>query len=171
MRIGLHAILLLALAEASLLATAGLAEWEIRTPGGALISYVDTFLAKHGVCLRTARPETIHMSHVEWWIPHRNALAGKARKGFFLFDETSRSALLFATEQELNRAVSERRLGPPSGARMTPADGWRQVWEPVFAQRCQQLNLPDNPELQAADQATKAQMRSFCEQFQKRPAQ
>ena len=159
-----HAILLAALAIVPCFATAGLAEWEIKTPGGNLISHVDPFIAANGTCLRSALPETIYVAHLDWWRYYRNALVGKAKNGFFIFNETSHAVSFFASEADLNRAIAERRLGTPTADRMTPADGWRQVWEPLLVERCRQLMSGNNAEFQAADDAAKAAMQSFCQQ-------
>ena len=55
----LRAILLTALAIVPCFATAGLAEWEIKRPGGNLISHVDPFIARerHVLAKRPARSD------------------------------------------------------------------------------------------------------------------
>ena len=159
-----RALSLIALGTVAAFATAGFAEWEITTPGGNLISSVDPLVSTHGTCLRSARPEAIYLDYLGWWRYYRNAITGKARKGFFIFKETSHAVSFFASEAELDRAIVERRLGAPAAARMTPDDGWRQVWTPFLTERCRLLTTPNNAEYQAADGATKAGMRAFCEQ-------
>jgi hypothetical protein len=137
-----------------LAATAGLAEWEIKTPGGNFISHTDPWIAKHATCLRTG--EKIQVSHLEWWRYHPNAvIAGKARQSFFLFDEAIRVVALFPDAERLEAALSSRRIGPPVAAAMTPADGWRQVWGPILEKRCKELGAAsaspaDGDRLQAA---------------------
>jgi len=159
----LRAILLTALASVPCFATAGFAEWEIKTPGGNLISHVDPLIAASGTCLRSARPETIYVANLDWWRYYRNAVVGKANNGFFVFNETSHAVSFFGSEADLNRAIAERRLGTPAADRMTPTDGWRQVWEPILVARCR-LMSGNNAEFQAANDATKAAMQSFCQQ-------
>src|SRR5207245_9802652 len=106
----LRAILLTALTIVPCFATAGLAEWEIKTPGGNLISHVDPFVAANGTCLRSARPEAIYVAHLDWWRYYRNAVVGKAQKGFFILDETSHTVSLFLSKPVLNWAIAERHL-------------------------------------------------------------
>ena len=160
------ALLLSALAAARCFATAGLAEWEIKTPGGNLISAVDPFITAHGTCLRSIQPDAIYVSQLEWWRYYRGAVAGKAKLGFFLFSETNRTVRLFVTREALSAAIRERRLGAPASAQMTPNDGWYQVWAPVFERRCQQL-ANNGPEFQDLDEAAKAGARALCEDMRK----
>jgi hypothetical protein len=164
----LRAMLLIALAVAHAFATAGFAEWEIKTPGGNLISHVDPYIAANGTCLRGARPEAIYVAHLEWWRYYRNAVVGKAKSGFFIFGETSRAVSFFASAAELDRAILERRLGIPAAAQMTPSDGWRQVWAPLLLESCQQL-ANGGPRFQGVDEATKASMKSLCQEISKGP--
>jgi hypothetical protein len=72
-------------------ATAGLAEWEITTPGGHLISHIDPLRA-HGTCLRKRdgdpRPhqeqtDRILVPGLEWWTHYVGTVAGRARGPFF----------------------------------------------------------------------------------------
>ena len=49
---------------------------------------------------------------------------------------------------------------------MTPDDGWRQVWEPVLRDSCKQLMI-DGPRFQGVDEATKAAIKSVCQQITK----
>ena len=162
----LRAILLTALAIVPCFATAGLAEWEIKTPGGNLISHVDPFIAANGTCLRSARPEAIYVAHLDWWRYYRNAVVGKAKKGFFILDETSHAVSFFVSKAELNGAIAERQLGTPTAPQMTPDDGWRQVWGPLLLESCKQLMI-DGPRFQGVDEATKAAIKSLCQQINK----
>jgi hypothetical protein len=164
--LALRAIFITALAIGRCSATAGFAEWEIKTPGGNLISHVDPFIAANGTCLRSSRPETIYVAHLEWWRYYRNAVAGKAKKGFFILDETSHRVSFFVSEAELKGAIAERQMGAPTAPQMTPEDGWRQVWGPLLLDRCKQLMI-DNGSFQGVDEATKAGMKSICQQISK----
>src|SRR5260370_15957139 len=65
--LALRAILLTALAIAPCFATAGLAEWEIKTPGGNLIFHVEPFIAANRTCFRSAWPYTNYVAHLESW--------------------------------------------------------------------------------------------------------
>jgi len=167
--LALRAILLAALAIVPCFATAGFAEWEIKTPGGNLISHVDPFIAANGTCLRSARPEKIYVAHLEWWRYYRNAVVGKAKKGFFILNETSHAVSFLVSEAELNGAIAERQLGTPTAPQMTRDDGWRQVWGPRFLESCKQLMI-DGPQFQGVDEATKAGIKSVCEQIGKSKA-
>lgn len=163
----LRVLLLSALAIVRCFATAGLAEWEITTPGGNLISRIDPFIAAHGTCLRNgSRPEAIYVSHLEWWRYYRGAVAGKAKLGLFLFDEANRAVRLFETPEALAAAIRERRLGSPTSAQLTARDGWYQVWAPIFESRCRQL-ASNGPEFQGTDEAAKAGIRSLCDDMKK----
>jgi hypothetical protein len=162
----LRAILLTALAIVPSFATAGFAEWEIKTPGGNLISHVDPFIATNGTCLRSSRAETIYAARLEWWRYYRNAVVGKARKGFFILDETSHAVSFFVSEAELNGAIADRKLGTPTALQMTPDDGWRQFWGPLLLDSCKQLMI-DGPRFQGVDEATKAGIKSICQQITK----
>jgi hypothetical protein len=164
--LAMRAIFLTALAIVPCFATAGFAEWEIKTPGSNLISHVDPFIAANGTCLRSARPETIYVAHLDWWRYYRNAVVGKAKKGFFILDETSHAVSFFVSKAELNGAIAERQLGTPTAPQMTPDDGWRQVWGPLLLDSCKQLMI-DGPRFQGVDEATKAAIKSVCQQINK----
>src|SRR6266404_1645283 len=98
----LRAILLTALAIAPCFATAGLAEWEIKTPGGNLISHVDPFIAANGTCLRSARPEAIYVAHLDWCRYYRNAVVGKQRRGFSFSTKQAIAVSFLVSKAELN---------------------------------------------------------------------
>ena len=149
-----------------LAATAGFAEWEIKTPGGNLISHVDPFIAANGTCLRSVSPEKIYVAHLEWWRYYRNAVVGKAKKGFFILDETSHRVSFFVSEAELKGAIAERQMGAPTAPQMTPEDGWRQVWGPLLLDRCKQLMI-DSGSFQGVGEATEAGIKSICQQISK----
>lgn len=118
-------------------ATAGLAEWEITTPGGNLISSIDPYISQHGICIRVK--ETVLVSHLRWWVYYRGFVAGSAEQEFFLFDEKTRSVRRFATEVLLDQAIAVAKLGPPLRERMDGAAGWRETWEPLLRERCRML--------------------------------
>jgi hypothetical protein len=162
--LALSAILLTAVAVVPCFATAGLAEWEIKTPGGNLISHVDPFISANDTCLRSAQPETIYVANLEWWRYHRKAVVGKAKKGFFILDERSHAVSFFLSESDLNGAIAERQLGAPTAPKMTPDDGWRQVWGPLLLDSCKQLMIDG---LRGVDEGTKAGITSICEQISK----
>ena len=162
----LGAMLLTALSIAPAFATAGLAEWEIKTPGANLISHVDPYIAANGTCLRGTRPEAIYVAHLEWWRYYQNVVIGKAKKGFFIFGEISHAVSFFASESDLNGAIVHRQIGSPIAAQMTPSDGWRQVWGPLLLESCKQL-ANGGPRFQDVDEATKASVKSLCQEISK----
>ncbi len=162
----LRSILLTALAIVPCFATAGLAEWEIKTPGGNLISHVDPLITANGTCLRSARPESIYVAHLDWWRYYRNAVVGKAKNGFFIFVETSHSVSFFVSLADLDRAILERQLGTPTSPQMTPDDGWRQVWGPLLLERCKQV-MTESPRGPRVDEATKSRIQALCQEISK----
>src|SRR6266481_6839586 len=114
-------------------------------------------------------PRTAHACeapHLDWWRYYRNAVVGKAKKGFFILDETSHAVSFFVSKAELNGAIAERQLGTPTAPQMNPDDGWRQVWGPLLLDSCKQLMI-DGPRFQGVDEATKAGIKSVCQQISK----
>ena len=93
-------------------------------------------------------------------------MVGKAKKGFFILDETSHAVSFFLSEAELNGAIAERQLRTPTAPQMTPDDGWRQVWGPLLLDSCKQLMI-DGPRFQGLDEGAKAGIRSICQQVSK----
>lgn len=111
----------------AVMATAGLAEWEIRTPGGNLISSIDPLKSSYGICLRKAdqtqglistNPADIYVSHLEWWNYYKGYVAGKGKQ-YFLFNEKTRKAQFFATEPQMLQTIFARGLGTPISKRLT----------------------------------------------------
>jgi len=151
-------------------ATAGLAEWEITTPGGHLISHIDPLKTRHGICLRKPdetpgliqeQTERILVSDMEWWIYYAGAVAGRGREGHFLLDERRETVELFATEEALVHAIAARHLGAPLSKRLTGADGWNEAWLPVYRERCRQLTA-GAPELADLPPESRKRLERFC---------
>jgi hypothetical protein len=141
----LLALALIRLAAGPAFATVGFAEWEVATPGGHRISHVDPLKERHGTCLRRADRQPglisddsadIFVDHVEWWTYYSGFVMGQARRGFFLFDETTAAVDYYATEQELQRQIVRRSLGTPLSTRRTAEDAWNETWLPVLRERC-----------------------------------
>ena len=152
-------------------ATAGVAEWEITTPGGNRISHIDPLKERYGTCLRKADdqpgvivddPARIYVDHVEWWQYYPQHVLGQARQGFFIFDESLSRAEYFKSEQEFLREIEHRKLGHPVSQRRTPADGWNEAWAPAIRERCTQL-AKEAPEKGISDAASEA-LRKYCDQ-------
>ena len=151
-------------------ATAGLAEWEITTPGGHLISHIDPLKTRHGTCLRKRdetpgliqeQPDRILVSGLEWWIYYVGTVAGRAREGHFLLDERRETVELFATEEALVHAIAERHLGAPLSKRLTGADGWNEAWLPVYRERCKQFTA-GAPEFANLPPDSRKQLQRLC---------
>jgi hypothetical protein len=125
--------------------TAGLAEWQIYTPGGHVISHSDVWKERHGDCLRSDEPSSsgeheIYVSHLRRWRYYPDHVIGEARGGFFLFRESTAAVSFFDSENRLQRELRARGIGAPDSAWLTAADGWAEAWFPFFVWRpCQQL--------------------------------
>ena len=152
-------------------ATAGLAEWRIKTPGGNLIAHEDPYLEQHATCLmepgQAGGEPRILVSHLEWWQYHRGHVAGKSRDGYFLFNEAAREIIRFATQKDLTREIRRRRLGDAESKRLEPADGWSLAWAPLFAERCAKLKRND-PEFTSLSRDQREAMLKLCEQVGKK---
>lgn len=130
--------LLLGMAAMPAVATMGLAEWEVPTPGTNIVCSSDPFKADHGVCLRTPenlggkRADTkIAVSHIEWWQYYPGYVIGKAREGYFLFHETRRTVAFEPTKAALSKRLEALGRRTPSGRRLLPKDGWEMVWSAI----------------------------------------
>ena len=153
-------------------ATAGIAEWEVSTPGGNLISHIDPLKERYGTCLRKADdqpglvrddPARIYVDHLEWWQFYRHHVTGLGRRGAFLFDESTAHTKYFTSEQELLGEIKRRNLGKPVSERRTPADGWNEAWLPVIRERCRQLTTQTRADA-ASSEADKEAIRKYCAQ-------
>jgi hypothetical protein len=122
-------------------ARVGLAEWEVETPGGHLVSHADPWVEQHGTCLRQrggGNDPGILIDHVEWWQYYPDHVAGKAQGGYFLLHEPTHAVSRHASEAALQAALRQRGVGSAISGRLTPADGWRQAWPPLLEGRCRQ---------------------------------
>ena len=154
-------------------ATAGLAEWEVATPGGHRISHIDPLKEHYGTCLRRAdaqagvisnTPSEIYVAHLEWWRYYPGHVVGKAAKGFFVFQEATERVDYFTTEGGLSKALAGRKLGKPSSERRTPADGWNEAWLPVLRARCKEVQGTMNSD-SAVPETVRKQMNEYCRQL------
>jgi hypothetical protein len=151
-------------------ATAGLAEWEIRTPGGNVISHIDPLKARYGDCLRkpddtagliSDRPQDVFVSHLEWWQYYPGHVVGKGRGGYFVFAEASRAVTFVPTESRLADEIRRRGLAAPLSARLTAADGWNEAWLPLYRDRCAKLAAGD-PAFATLGEPERQAMRALC---------
>ena len=154
-------------------ATAGLAEWEVATPGGHRISHIDPLKERYGTCLRRAdaqpgvisnTPSEIYVAHLEWWRYYPGHVVGKAAKGFFVFQEATERVDYFTTEGGLSKALAGRKLGKPSSERRTPADGWNEAWLPVLRERCKEVQGTMSSD-SAVPETVRKQMNEYCRQL------
>jgi hypothetical protein len=171
-RAAVVAIALLLLAYQTVFATAGLAEWEIATPGGNRISHIDPLKKRHGTCLRKAddttglvldEPARIYVEELEWWQYYPGHVVGKGRGGLFVFNEATHAVRYFKTEADLRSVVTRERLGQPISPRKTPADGWNEAWMPLIRERCRQFEK-DSGGTSHTSEEVKAAMRRYCDQ-------
>jgi hypothetical protein len=152
------------------LATIGLAEWEVRTPGTNIICHSDPFIATHDTCLRppddapgVTASETIYVSHIEWWQYFKGYVVGKAKKGFFVFDETTRKVTHHETEALWQTRLKELSLDTPLTRRILPADGWKISWAPILRQQIEERRK--SAAYQAMSDVEKAAMEKQFEQY------
>ena len=148
------------------MARAGLAEWEVATPGGNVVCHADPYAEQHGTCLRAgdargaAQPQpAIYVDHIEWWQYYRGYVVGKARGGFFVFREDSRQVMRFASEDAMRARVKSLAPGDPVTRPLTPADGWALTWAPIMKQRLAELKASG-----ALDKMTPEQRKALEEQ-------
>jgi hypothetical protein len=139
----------------SVQATAGLAEWELQTPGTNLISHLDPFIAEYGTCLRPAdkRKEwnrEMYVVRIDWWQYYKGHVVGKARKGFFIFDELSNGVSYFRVEENFD--CETKNLGGPLTRRLTAQDGWKLTWGPVMREGFERIKKSDEYKKMTEDQ-------------------
>jgi hypothetical protein len=161
------------LTERRAFATAGLAEWEVATPGGNRISHIDPLKERYGTCLRKADdqpgmvlddPSRVYADQLEWWQYYPRHVLGKARQGWFIFDESTARLEYFKSEQDLTHDIDHRKLGKPLSRRMTPADGWNEAWMPAIRDRCTQVSQDARADGELSDSVRQA-LRKYCDQM------
>lgn len=166
----LSALLLIAWRPGPAHATAGLAEWDVLTPGTNQVCHTDPFIETHGTCLRPSdkRPAVgpanfVYVSHVEWWQYFPGYVVGKAAKGFFVFNEKSRAVGYHETEEALNARLVELKLTTPLTRRLTDQDGWRIAWGPLLVQQAEQFKqtAPYKQMSEEQKQALEKQLEEF----------
>ncbi len=146
-------------------ATIGLAEWEISTPGGHHIAYIDPLKEKYGVSLRSkTEADLIYVDQIQWWQYYPGLVVGVSAKRVFIFDEVTSRVDYFLSEVELEQELNRRQLQQPVSKRYTPQDGWNEAWLPVIQARCAevQANPPSEADLESIGRYCD-QMRSLGE--------
>lgn len=115
-----------------LLATVGLEEWQLQTPGKNYIGHFDPF-ADHGTVIvsRETDQPTLHVVRIERWQYLKGYVAGEADHQFFLFNEKTKETKQYPSEQQLNEALQQLRLGRAKSKWLTPKYGWEKNWGKV----------------------------------------
>jgi hypothetical protein len=152
-------------------ATIGLAEWSLQTPGTNIVCQSDPFKETHGTCLRPSDDQlakkpgiTVYISHIEWWQYFPGRIVGKAAKGFFIFDETSKTVAFHSAETELRARLTQISAGKPTTRPLTPKDGWSLNWVPVLRSNFEEMKKAD-----AYKKMSPAQKQQMEEQMKEYP--
>lgn len=97
--------------------TPGFAEWEDSTPGGNNIGNNDIVPGDVGTAIYSKDysidgPDYIkvYVQHISDYGFYDGAIIGKARKGFFLFNEDNKNVIYFANKQQLCAKVKQQGL-------------------------------------------------------------
>lgn len=132
-------------------ATVGLAEWEVYTPGGNIISNSDSWqdLCGDGACLRADtseqnsgfdRERSVFISDLERWRFYNESVVGKTKSEYFIFNEVSKKITKYGTEQQFLEALKAANLGEPKSPWLTKEDAWEEAWFPILIwEPCQRL--------------------------------
>lgn len=120
------ALALLAAGSGETMATMGLAEWSVHTPGGAIICHMGGWKERHGDCLRSPDGDTVYGARLRRWRYHEGIVSGETEDGYFIFDERTRHVDRFGSERALNEALARRDAGRPLSGWLTAADGWTE---------------------------------------------
>lgn len=115
-----------------ILASVGLEEWHVATPGKNFLGHFDPF-ADHGtVIISRERDEPrLHVKQINRWQYYRGYVAGEADHQFFLFNERNKELKQFSSEQQLNDAIAQLKLGKAKSKWFTPKEGWEKTWGKV----------------------------------------
>lgn len=117
--------------------TVGSAEWELPTPGGHVICASDPFKETNGCCLRSADPihgvidvdeVQIFASQINQWQFYNGHIAGQAKGGYFLFDESQHRISYFKSKLAMKTEIKVRQLGRPTSPAYSPNHGWLFTW-------------------------------------------
>jgi hypothetical protein len=135
--------------------TVGMAEWDLKTPGTNVICHSDPFIERYGTCLRPADKtpganETVYVAQIDWWQYFKGHVVGKAQRGFFVFNESTRAVRYFDTEEKVQAEI--KKLGGPLTRRLTPQDGWMLTWAPVMRQQLEKLKKSGEYQKMSDDQ-------------------
>ena len=128
------------LASPEAMSTAGFSEWDVPTPLGNSVDHTDPFIGQYGTSIRPSghfESDAPFVVKVETWIFYAGYIAGKAEKGFFLFNEMTKETEYFTDEAEQTKRILEKGLTHPLSRPYDGGKGWREVWaenrNPKFA--------------------------------------
>jgi hypothetical protein len=123
------------------LASIGLAEWTVYTPGGNIICHSDGWKETYGDCLRAddsnrsltlEQRQKVYVPHLRRWQYYKDYVIGESDQGVFAFNEINKAVQYFKNENELLKAVQQNKLGRPKSDWLTASDGWTEAWFPQF---------------------------------------
>jgi hypothetical protein len=123
------------------LASIGLAEWTVYTPGGNIICHSDGWKETYRDCLRAddsdrslslEQRQKVYVPHLRRWRYYRDYVIGENDQGVFAFNEINKAVQYFKNENELLKAVQQNRLGRAKSDWLTASDGWTEARFPQF---------------------------------------
>lgn len=140
-------ILIVTVSIDPVLATVGLAEWSLETPGGNHIGHFDPY-AEHGTVVISKEQEMpkLHVTRIERWLYYRGFVAGKAEHEFFLFNEKNKEVKRYSSKEQLDQAIKELKLGTAKSKWLTPQDGWEKTWGKVKNTKLKKTKPPKEKE-------------------------
>jgi hypothetical protein len=136
-------------------ATAGIAEWMVKTPGGHVIALSDAWKKEHGVALGIELLKEPLVTNLRRWRYYEDAIVGQTDKDFFLLREKSGALTRHKSEEALGGAIKQQLSGAPLSDWYEPQRGWEEHWFPVLHFR----------KCRAQDGSIATPMSPLCERF------
>ncbi len=124
------------------LATVGLAEWAVYTPGKNMITHSDDWNSCGSICLKaddllpSPQSTQLYVKSLSRWQYYQNIVAGEAKTGFFIFDETSKKVTYYKTEASMLQAIASQQRGLPISKWLDAQDAWTESWGPFYWKIC-----------------------------------
>lgn len=142
-------------------ATIGLAEWEVYTPGGNVISHSDAWqdLCGDGDCLRADTSDLnserlVFVTDLKRWRFYNGYVIGETKNEYFIFHEASKEIKKYRTEKQFFDALEEAKLGEPKSSWLTKDDAWEEAWFPfIIWAPCQNILKAGNQDINASQTA------------------